>query len=156
MELVGAIVGASGLLAGFTALTGLIFFLFFGAKILALFNPLYASYLPVLLVLGFGQFAAAATGPVGILLNLSGHQRMSLILNVSIGSMSVALQAIGALYYGPIGVATAAAAGTGFLNLAFAIYAWRVLGIDGSGLSLAFQTLRKLIKVPQRRLFPPD
>jgi O-antigen/teichoic acid export membrane protein len=155
MDLVRVIVGASGLFAGFAALSGLIFFFIFGGKILALFNPVYESFLPVLLILCCGQFFIAATGPVGILLNLSGHQRISLILGISVGSVSVALQAVGAFYYGPIGVASAAAAGTVFSNLASAIYAWRVLGIDSSGLSLAFQMLRKHGRTPLRNLLPP-
>ena len=155
-DIVRIIVGVTGLMAGFTALIGLIFFFFFGAKILALFNPLYATYLPVLLILGSGQFLTAATGPAGSLLNQSGHQRVNLILSASFGGVGIALQVFGGLYYGAIGVASAAAGAAVFANLLKVVYAWRTLGIDSTGLSLAVHPIRKLHKILLRNLRPPS
>ena len=111
-------------MAGFTALTGLIFFFFFDDEILALFNPLYATYLPVLLILCSGQFFSAAKEPAGLLLNLSGHERANLVLTASIGTFSVGLQAIGGYFCGAIGVAAGAAPGTVVGGLASHQYAW--------------------------------
>jgi O-antigen/teichoic acid export membrane protein len=154
-DLVRIIVGLSGLMSGFTALTGLIFFFFFGTEVLALFNPLYGTFLPILLILCCGQFFIAATGPVGNLLNLSGYQRPFLILNLSVGIVTIALQAIGGFYYGAIGVASGMTAGIVVGSLAAHQYAWRTLGIDSSGLSLAALPLRKLWEVTLKILRPP-
>jgi O-antigen/teichoic acid export membrane protein len=153
-ELVRVIVGASGLVSGFTALTGLIFFFFLGAEVLALFNPIYGTYLPVLLILCCGQFFSAAIGPAENLLNLSGYQRANLILSAGVCIFSVALQAFGGLYYGVIGVAAGAAAGSVVGSLAVHQYAWRTLGLDCSGLSLAVEPLRKLYKAAWTILRP--
>lgn len=155
-DLVRVIVGVTGLIAGFAALAGIIFFFFFGAKILALFNPLYATYLPVLLIISCAQFFSAVTGSVGPLLNMSGHQRVNLILVSSVGSVSVALQVFGGLYWGAIGVASAAAGAAIIANLAKVAYAWRILGIDTTGFSLSVQALRKLHNILLRNLRPPS
>ena len=154
-DLVRIILGVTGLIAGFAALTGIIIFFFFGTQILALFNPLYATYLPVLLIISCGILFQAVAGPSIVLLNMSGHHCVTLILTVSIGTVSIALQAIGGLYYGAIGVAAGAAAGTVVGSLAAHQYAWRKLGLDCSGLSLAFQEKRKLFEVALRNLGPP-
>ena len=154
-ELVHVIVGVSGLMAGFAALTGLIFFFLFGAEVLAFFNPLYGTYLHVLLILCFGQFFLAVKGPVGVLLNLSGHERTILLLSISIGTVSIVLQAIGGFYYGVIGVAAGAATGNVIGSLAGHQCAWRILGIDCSGFTLAVQQSRKLYTIALRILKPP-
>ena len=155
-DLVRIIVGVTGLMAGFTALTGIIFFFFFGARILALFNPLYVAYLPILLIISCAQLFSAVAGSGTVLLNMSGHQRVNLILTVSIGGLGIALQVLGGLYYGAIGVASAAAGATIFTHVATAVYAWRILGVDPTGLSLAVQALRKLHKILLRTLRPPS
>ena len=130
-------------MAGFTALTGIIFFFFFGARILALFNPLYVAYLPILLIISCAQLFSAVAGSGTVLLNMSGHQRVNLILTVSIGGLGIALQVLGGLYYGAIGVASATAGATIFTNLATAVYAWRILGVDSTGFSVTVQALRR-------------
>jgi O-antigen/teichoic acid export membrane protein len=143
-ELVQLIVGLSGLAAGSAALAGLVFFFLFGSEVLSLFEPAYRSYFPILLILCIGQFFAAATGPVGPLLILSGHERMDLILVTTVSGGAVILQIICGFYWGAIGVALASAGATVFANVFATIYARRKLRIDTTGLSLAVHGTRKL------------
>jgi len=143
-ELVKLIVGLSGLVAGVTAFIGLMFFLFFGAEILSFFNAAYSGYLPILLILCFAQFIAAASGPVSALLTLSGHEMVDLALAVAFGTIGVGLQLLAGLYWGPVGVAVAAGAATILVHVIAVGFAWRILRIDTTGISLAVQFLRKL------------
>ena len=69
-------------------------------------------------------------------MNVSGYERGNLVINAVIGPASIAFQVLGGLYYGPVGVAAAAAGGTVCLRAAIALYAWRKLQIDPTGLSL--------------------
>jgi O-antigen/teichoic acid export membrane protein len=143
-EMVQLIVALSGIVGGLSALSGLLFLAIFGAKILALFDPSYVRYMPVLFILAFGQFVRTALGPSGLLLMMSGHERINLILLVTIGPASIVLQVVGGLYFGPIGVAMATAGGIVCMRSASALYAWRVIGIDSTGISLVVQSLQSL------------
>lgn len=145
-DMAGMIAMLCGILAGLAAWCGLLFFVLFGGKILAFFDPSYVSYLPVLLILALAQVVHASAGVAGQLLNISGHERANLVINTIFGTASVVLQVLGGLYYGPIGVATAAAGGTVCLRAAVALYAWRTLQIDPTGLSLIPRSFRFIQK----------
>lgn len=146
-DMVRIIVMLCGMTAGLAASAGLLIFVFFGDDILAIFNPIYVSYVPVLYILALGQLVQASTGVAGFLLTMSGYERENLIINLCIGTASVASQVIGGLYYGPIGVASAAAGGTVCLRLTVALYAWRKLRIDATGISLIPRSLRSVHKL---------
>jgi O-antigen/teichoic acid export membrane protein len=146
-EMVRLIVALSGIVGGLSAFCGLLFLAFLGAEILSLFDPSYIDYLPVLFILAFGQFIRTATGPSGLLLMMSGYERVNLILLVTIGPASVALQILGGLYFGPIGVASATTGGIICIRCATAIYAWRVLDIDSTGVSMVVHSLRNWRRV---------
>lgn len=145
-DMVKVIAMLCGITAGLAASAGLLFFVFFGEDILAFFDPTYASYLPVLFILALGQLVHASTGVAGLLLTISGHERENLIINAFIGTASIASQVLGGLYYGPVGVAVTAAGGTVCLRMAIALYAWRKLQIDPTGLSLIPRSLRYVHK----------
>ena len=146
-EMVRLIVALSGIIGGLSAFCGLLFLAVLGAEILSLFNPAYIDYLPVLFILAFGQFIRTATGPSGLLLTMSGYERVNLILLVTIGPASIVLQILGGLYFGPIGVASATAGGIICIRCATALYAWRTLDIDPTGVSMAVQSLRNWRRV---------
>ncbi len=146
-DMVEVIVGIAGIAGGLSALSGFLVFVFFGEEILALFNPHYVSYLPVLLILAFGQLIRTATGPCGLLLIMAGHERINLVLLGIAAPISLGLQVLGGLYLGAIGVASAMAAGIVCVRLASAIYAWRVIGIDSTGIRLLVRSLRYRRKV---------
>ncbi len=146
-EFVRLIVGYCGLAAGAAALAGLLFFVLFGGDVLAFFNPAYAEYLPILLILCLGQFFLAAAGPVGPLLKMSGYEQIDLAVIVSVGFSSVAVQALAGFYWGATGVALGAAAGnvaTGAISVA---YARRKLEMDPTGLSIPLRYGRKFFRL---------
>ncbi len=148
LDMVRLIVGLSGIVGGLSGLSGLLFIAFFGAEILALFDPNYAQYLPVLLILAFGLFVRTATGPSALVLMMTGHERVNLILLLIIAPASLALQVVGGFYFGSIGVAIAAAGGIICIRSAATLYAWRLLGIDSTGISLI---VRPLLRYRYRR-----
>jgi O-antigen/teichoic acid export membrane protein len=143
-DLVEIIVGITGLVAGTTALAGIVFFFFFGDRILSLFNPEYgARFFHVLLIISASQFFSAVTGPVAMMLNMAGHQQVNFVVGICVGGTGVVLQLVGGYYYGAIGVAAATAAAAIFTSIIKVIYVWRVLGIDPSGISVTGMALRK-------------
>jgi O-antigen/teichoic acid export membrane protein len=155
-DIVQMIVGATGLVAGLTALAGITFFFYFGDRVLALFDPEYATrFLPVLLIISCSQLFSAISGPVAILLNMSGHQRVNFVVGVSVGSVGIVLQVISGYFYGAIGVATATAAAAICISLTKVTYVWRVLGIDPSGISFTALVLRKLREARHKNRQPP-
>ena len=146
-DMVELIVGVAGIVGGLSAFSGFLVFVFFGEEILGLFNPHYVSYLPVLLILAFGQLVRTATGPCGLLLLMAGHERVNLLVSCISSPISLGLQVLGGIYFGAIGVATALAAGTVCVRLFAAIYAWRVIGMDSTGVRLLVRSLRDRHKV---------
>ncbi|MDX1488576.1 MAG: oligosaccharide flippase family protein [Acidiferrobacterales bacterium] len=142
LDMVRIIVGISGIVGGLSSLFGFLFFVFFGREILALFKPEYVSYLPVLLILAFGQFVRTATGPSGLVLMMAGHERLNLVLLVVIAPVSLVLQVLGGLYFGPIGVASAMSGGIICCRLASTYYAWRRVGVDSTGISFLIDSIR--------------
>jgi O-antigen/teichoic acid export membrane protein len=151
-DLVEIIVGITGLVAGTTALAGIVFFFFFGDRILSLFNPDYgARFFPVLLIISVSQFFSAVSGPVAMMLTMSGHQQVNFVVGVSVGSAGIVAQLIGGYYYGAIGVATATAAAAILTGIIKLVYVWRVLGIDPTGVSVTGMALRRLRGILRKR-----
>jgi O-antigen/teichoic acid export membrane protein len=143
-DLVEIIVGITGLVAGTTALAGIVFFFFFGDRILSLFNPEYGvRFFSVLLIISVSQFFSAMTGPVAMMLTMSGHQQVNFIVGICVGGTCIVAQLVGGYYYGAIGVATATAAAAIFTSIIKVIYVWRVLEIDPSGISVTGMALRR-------------
>lgn len=141
-DMVQIIAMLCGIMAGSAALVCLVIFFFFGDQILAIFQSSYASYLPVLLTLSLGQLVHASTGVAALLLMVTGHERENFMINVYFGTTSIVLQILGAYFYGPIGVAVAAAGVTACLRVMTALYAWRKLQIDSTGISLIPRSFR--------------
>jgi O-antigen/teichoic acid export membrane protein len=155
-DIVQMIVGATGLVAGLSAVAGITFFFYLGDRVLALFDPAYATqFLPVLLIISCSQLFSAMTGPVAILLNMSGHQKVNFVVGVAFGSVGIVAQVAGGHYYGAIGVASATAAAAICTSIVKVAYVWRVLGIDPSGISFTVLVLRKLREKVHGRRLPP-
>ena len=149
-NLVRILIGLVGFTAGLAALIGLIVFILIGAEVLALFNTDYSGYLPVLLLLSLGQFFAAISGPVGGLMVLAGYERITLVVVVSVSLITVVLQAIGAQFWGLLGVATATLIGFLLLSLFRIVFAAKWLGIDSTGLTLVVRYCRDRLMAPGR------
>ena len=94
-----------------------LFMLVFPEWLMGLFGPEFSAAAPVLMILVVGQFVNIATGSVGFLLSMTGHERQ-LRLNVFIGAMlgiSLGLLLIPA--YGILGGAIATAVAVASQNL---------------------------------------
>lgn len=119
-----------------------------GPYLLRLFGPGFdTAYVPLAILLA-GQFVNAVTGPVGLVLHISGHQSIVLrVLIVSVVANALLLPVLIDLY-GLHGAALANAGVVVLRNVVLTIVLWRRLGI----LSLVFSEF--LVRVAQRRQSP--
>ena len=101
-----------------------------GDWILGLFGPEFAAAKTSLAILLAGQIFNAMTGPVGTLLNMTGHQNTSSRLLAIITALTLALQLLFIPRYGIEGAASASALGMSLLNAFMWIYVNRKLKIN--------------------------
>jgi O-antigen/teichoic acid export membrane protein len=107
----------------------LLIFIVFPGTILSLFGPEFVSGAQVLIILGVGQFVNAATGPVGYLLNMSGHHRIEGRIAVVGALFTVGLCFALIPSWGIAGAAAANAIATAGCNLLRVWFAKSRLGI---------------------------
>ena len=108
--------------------------LIFPRHVLALFGPEFTTASSALMILGFAQVVNILTGPIGSVMIMSGHERLS--LQLSIGALILALVTGITLIptYGIFGAALANAAALCFRNVLAFILMRRLLPIrDPSG-----------------------
>lgn len=98
--------------------------------ILQLFGPQFKEGAGPLRILAVGQFVNLATGPVGTLLMMTGHEKL-MCNNVA---ASAALNLLGNLLlvpsYGAAGAATSTALSLAFMNIVLWIMVWKKLDIN--------------------------
>jgi O-antigen/teichoic acid export membrane protein len=118
------------------ALPAFLVFILFGGWILLLFGEDFSTGYDSLAILSGGYLVNAAMGPSGYLLIMTKHERAA----AAIFGCSAAINIIGNLALIPIlgidGAATATASSLIFVSIAFAILAWRQLGIQPTILSV--------------------
>ncbi|MCP4369690.1 MAG: flippase [Deltaproteobacteria bacterium] len=114
------------------------FFLFYGRDILALFNKKFVSGYPAFLILMIGQLGNALAGSVGILMTMTGNQKtaskvigMSAVANIILNAILVPL-------FGMIGAAIATASTTILWNIILIRFVWQKLSINPTILPLSF------------------
>lgn len=112
------------------ALPIVLFMLLFPEWLMGLFGPEFAAAAPVLMILVLGQFVNIATGSVGFLLSMTGHERQ-LRLNVFIGAvLGVGLGLLMIPGYGMLGGAIATAVAVASQNLLGVYQVNRLLGFN--------------------------
>jgi O-antigen/teichoic acid export membrane protein len=112
------------------SLAGAIILLVLGKPLLWLFGEEFTSGYPVMFVLAAGLMVRAATGPVELILNMLGQQKICAgILFVSAG-LNLVLNFLAIPAYGVIGAASATAFSIAFAAIAMAIMARRRLSLD--------------------------
>ena len=113
------------------ALLAIVAYAVAGRWALGWFGPEFVAGYPLLLILAVGQLVQAAVGPAARLLNISGHQDLTLM--VSAGALLLAVGLVAALvpWYGVIGAAIAAT-----LDMAAWALAMRVLLRRHTGLQV--------------------
>ncbi|TXS89901.1 hypothetical protein FV139_19440 [Parahaliea maris] len=95
----------------------LLLMLLFPQWILAIFGTTYSAGAAVLIVLALGQFVNVVTGPVGYLLQMSGHYREVRNNTLIAAVTALALNALLTPRHGAMGAAIAAAVALSVVNL---------------------------------------
>lgn len=119
-------IGALLSLAG--AMPGVLAYILFGKAILGwVFGAAYLGAWIPLVVLTCGQFVNAAMGPVGLILNMTGHERETMWAMFAAAGLNVALNAVLVPHYGPLGAALATATSLVSWNVVLGARVWRRL-----------------------------
>ena len=118
-------------------------FVLFGAQFLGLFGPEYEAAAPVLAILSVAQLVNAASGSVGNLLTMSGHERDAARGFVFAAVLNLALNGLLIPAYGIVGAAVASAISLISWNLILAALVYRRLGIYSTVLGQIRMTERK-------------
>jgi len=114
----------------------LLFFVIVPEWILQLFGNEFAQGGLILAILAIGEFVNVATGSVGYLLAMSGHDRLLWGSTILSASVNVVLCLALIPIYGAIGAAIAAATSVVVGNLVNVYLVWRHLGIMTMSLPL--------------------
>ncbi|MFH4592275.1 oligosaccharide flippase family protein [Vibrio alginolyticus] len=96
--------------------------------VMQLFGGEFLAAAPLLVVLSLGQLVNVATGSVGFLLLMSGHERTMKYITISSGMVSICLLVTLCQMFGVIGAAWAMAIGMAIQNLAALYFVKRYLG----------------------------
>jgi len=107
----------------------LLFFVIVPDWILQLFGNEFAQGVLILVILAVGEFVNVATGPVGYLLTMSGHDRQLWASTILSATVNVGLCLALIPVHGAIGAAIAAATSVVVNNITNVYLVWRHLGI---------------------------
>ena len=114
---------------------GILIFIYKGEWLMSLFNPDYAEYKTILIVLSIGALINALCGPTGFLLQMTKQEKAFVVILLLTQSTGLVMVMIGALSYGLLGAAIADAFGLALWNVCAAIWAHKALGVDPTILS---------------------
>jgi O-antigen/teichoic acid export membrane protein len=101
----------------------------FPRELLSLFGRGFATAAAVTVILAVGKFIAAATGPCGMMLDMSGRPAWSMANNLAGLIANVLLNLWWIPKYGIIGSAAAWALSLTLINLARIVEVWRLMGM---------------------------
>ncbi|MCS0371009.1 oligosaccharide flippase family protein [Vibrio diabolicus] len=96
--------------------------------VMRFFGEEFLAAAPLLVVLSLGQLVNVATGSVGFLLLMSGHEKTMKYITISSGTISICLLIALCQTFGVIGAAWAMAIGMAIQNLAALYFVKRYLG----------------------------
>lgn len=113
----------------FCAAPVLLLFLLIPGTILSAFGSDFSGGALTLQILSIGQFINVATGSVGILLVMSGHEREYRNVQIVAACVVLALSYLLIPLYGAVGAAIGAAAALIVQNVLFGYFVWVRLGI---------------------------
>lgn len=110
--------------------------LVFGEFLLSIFGPEFQAAYPALVILVVGQFVNTAAGTVGILMMMSGYERVTLVSRIVGVIVYAILNLILIPGYGMNGAALATTISLSARNVILVTYAWQHLRIHTSILGL--------------------
>jgi O-antigen/teichoic acid export membrane protein len=111
------------------SLPGTVACIAFRHELLALFGHRFQAGATVTLVLALGKLVDSATGPCGLMLNMSGRPALSMVDNVSALALNVVLNLVLIPRYGIVGSAYAWAVSLTLVNLVRLVQVRIVLGM---------------------------
>ncbi len=100
----------------------------FPAFVMEFFGEEFIAAAPLLVALSLGQLINVATGSVGFLLLMSGHERTMKYITICSGTISISLLIVLCQSHGVLGAAWAMATGMAIQNLAALYFVKRYLG----------------------------
>jgi len=106
------------------------FLILFGRAVLNIFGPAFVEGYPILVILAIGQVVSVIAGPVGYLMNLTGHQRLSARAFAVSALVNMTITAILLPWAGRIGAAIGTTLALIFQNVWLAWLIRRHIGID--------------------------
>lgn len=129
MKLLATTASKATLLMTLCAAPVLLVFLLAPELVMSAFGNEFTGGARTLQVLSVGQFVNVATGSVGILLVMSGHEREYRNVQIVAACMVVVLNVLLIPLHGALGAAIAAASGLVVQNILFGYFVWAKLGI---------------------------
>lgn len=114
----------------FASLPPFVLIVYAGRGILGLFGAGFSAGYATLVLLAIGKLVSAATGSVGYMLNMTGHQRLNLLNTVVLGAVNATLNVLWIGRYGAKGAAAAAALSLGLVNILRVVEVRSVLGLS--------------------------
>jgi len=143
LERLQKIVALSSRAILFLALPPVIIFVLFGKYLLSfLFGETYEAGEAALIILGLGQFVNASFGSVGVLLNMTGHERDSLKAVIIAAVANVLLNLTLIPLFGIVGAAIATAITLFIWNLIMWRLVYKRIGLN----TLAFHFMKNRLK----------
>jgi O-antigen/teichoic acid export membrane protein len=118
-------------LAAVPSLLAVLLFFFFGGQLLGiLYGPFYSSGYVILFVLSLGQLFNVVSGPCGMVLLMTGHQRIMMAISISTSTMAIVASVFAAIHTGTIGVAAVFSAAIVVQNMLMIYFVRRRVGIS--------------------------
>lgn len=117
----------SCVIGGVISLIALGIYLAFGDRLLAIFDPVYASFYGVLVILCLGQVVFNVSGPAAHLLSFAGKERLVLAVTTAAAIVGIIAICASTIVFGVYGTAIAVALTTLSWNLFFFCVAARYL-----------------------------
>jgi O-antigen/teichoic acid export membrane protein len=125
------IIRTGATLAAVPSLLAVLLFSFFGGQLLGiLYGPFYSSGYVILFVLSLGQLFNVVSGPCGMVLLMTGHQRIMMAISISTSTMAIVASVFAAIHTGAIGVAAVFSAAIVVQNMLMIYFVRRRVGIS--------------------------
>jgi O-antigen/teichoic acid export membrane protein len=102
--------------------------MFLPERVMSLFGEGYEQSALLLAIMAVGQFINVATGSVGYLLNMSGHEKDFRRVTLFVGPLTIVCAVLFIQWWGVTGAALSTATGVGLQNLAALLMVKRRLG----------------------------
>lgn len=103
-----------------------------GKFVLGLFGTSFVAVYPALLILLAGQLLNALSGPTGVFMSMSGHERQAMWIFAASTAIVIVLNLVLVPLFGALGAALATAAGMASWNIPIVLFLRRHLQVDPS------------------------